>query len=625
MPLQKDEGVSPLHEASERLYAPGQGPASPYGVLSPSASLELPHVWGSKSFSRIGGAHHVRFAARFFFIAVGFFVVATLVAAFFFFTGANTVSVDNVSLTIQGPTTIPGGDIVPLSIIVTNKNPTTLEHATLEVDFPEGSRSATDITAAYQRYNEDLGSLSPGQTVERSIQAVLFGSQGSQVLIPVSVSFGTARSNAVFVKRETYPIVISTAPLSVSVESVSETVSGKPLTFKATVRSNATTPVEGIVLGVQYPAGFSLTSSSVTPVGTNFPLGRLQPGGVKTVTLTGTLTGQDSEERVFHFTVGTAKAANDPSLAVSYMTQEAGVIITAPFLATSVTVNGSSTATPAVAPGATVTVGVLWTNALSVSVANADIQVTLAGAALDPASVQIQKGFYRSADRTIIFNRDTDPSLATLAPGAKGQGTFTFSTVPNAPRNSSVTLTLSIAGERVGQAGVPEQVVASGSKIIKVVSAVSFTASALHASGSFTNTGPIPPVAENATSYTVLWSLVNAGNDLADGAVTATLPAYVAFSGLTLPADGSISYDTSSRTVSWKAGDIAGGSSRQASFQVILTPSTTQKGSAPALTNAPTLKAFDRFAQTQITTQGLSVTTETPSDPGYTANKATVQ
>ena len=391
------------------------------------------------------------------------------------------------------------------------------------------------------------------------------------------------------------------------------------------MRSNATTPIDGVTLGAQYPTGFSLTTSSVTPVGTNFLLGRLAPGAAKTVTLTGVLTGQDGDERVFHFTVGTAKSANDPSLAVTYMSQEAAVSITAPFLATAVTINGSSAATPAIAPGATVVATVSWTNTLSVPVTNAAVEVMLAGTALDPGSVQTQKGFYRSVDRTLIFNRDTDPSLASLAPGASGPGTFTFATVPNAPRNSSITLTLSIAGERIGQAGVPEQVLASSAKTLRVVSAVIFGAAALHASGPFTNAGAVPPIANQATAYAIEWSLVNAGNDLADGVVAATLPSYVTFSGLTLPADSSISYDAPSRTVTWKTGDIAAGSSRQATFQVILTPSTTQRGSAPALTGVPTLKAFDRFAQTQISTQGQVATTETPRDPGYTSSKATVQ
>ena len=123
MPPPRDEGSSPLHEVHERLYAQDQEAASPYGGLSPREQSKLPHAWASRPFLRLGGAHHMRFATRFFIAAVGFFAIAAGVATFLFFTGTNTVSVDNVSLTIQGPTTVAGGDTVPLSIVIKNKNP----------------------------------------------------------------------------------------------------------------------------------------------------------------------------------------------------------------------------------------------------------------------------------------------------------------------------------------------------------------------------------------------------------------------------------------------------------------------------------------------------------------------
>jgi hypothetical protein len=626
MPPEKDPGLSALGKARERLYSPGEASPPVAPVFPRSTDSSIPHAWKERlQLSSFGAAHHVHFASRFFFVAIAFFVISIGVSAFLFYTGGNTVSVDNIELTIQGPTTVAGGDTVPLSIVVTNKNSTSVENATLEVAFPEGTRSATDVTAAYPRFSENLGTLSPGETVERSISAVLFGAQGAQPTISVSLSFGTSRSNAVFVKKSTYPVVISTAPLSVTVDTVSETVSGKPFTIRVTARSNATQPVEGVVLAAQYPAGYLVTDSSLPAVGTNFPLGTLKPGASKTVTLTGTLNGQNNEVRVFHFTIGTAKAASDPSLAVGYMTQEASINITAPFLTTSFTVNGSSAAAPAVAPGAPVTVGVAWANALSVPLTNAEIDIAISGAALDPASVQAHNGFYRSADRTVIFSRDTDATLASLAPGASGLGTFTFSTLTNAPRNSAITLTVSIAGERVGQSGVPEQVSASSSKVIKLVSAVTFTAASLHASGPFANSGPVPPKADQPTTYTIEWSVANAGNDLAGAVVSATLPSYIAFPGVTSPSDGSISYDAPSHAVTWQMGDIGGGASRQVAFQVVLTPSTSQRGSVPTLTSAPAFSAFDRYAQVQVTTTGSSVSTETPTDPGYTPTKAAVQ
>lgn len=188
-----------------------------------------------------------------------------------------------------------------------------------------------------------------------------------------------------------------------------------------------------------------------------------------------------------------------------------------------------------------------------------------------------------------------------------------------------ITLAISVAGERVGQLNVPESITASSVKTIKVASALAFTASASHTSGLFVNTGPVPPVANVPTTYSVTWQVGNAGNDIADGVITATLPTYITFTGLTSPSDSSFSYDPSSRTVTWRVGDVRAGTTRQGAFQVILTPSISQKGGRPTLTSAPVFSGFDRFVQSPVTIVGTAVTTETKADPGYMPGDAVVQ
>jgi hypothetical protein len=623
-PSQKDE-LSALGKARERLYASREAAPEALEPLSDARKGATPHTWQAALSPRSFGApHHTSFAIKFFIAALFFFVAAVGISILLFSTGTNAVSADNVEVVVSGPTTITGGDTVPLSIAITNKNPATISDVTLEVDFPEGTRSAKDVTLAYPRSTEALGELASGGSIERSVSAVLFGGEGAEPKIQIAVSFKTERSNAVLVKRVSYPIAISTAPLSLSVTTVSETVSGKPFTIRVTARSNATQAIEGVVLRAQYPAGFQLQNSSLSPVGTSFIVGRLQPGASKELTLTGILTAENNEERVFHFTIGTAKSANDPTLAVAYMTQQTGLTISAPFLATSFMVNGSSAVTPAVAPGSLVSVRVTWANALAIPLGNASVEVTLSGAALDPASVDVQRGFYRSADKTVIFSGDTDSSLASLSPGATGFAIFTFRTFANAPRNSAVTLAVSINGERVGQSGVPERVTTTSEKVIRLTSSVAFSAAALYASGPLSNTGPVPPRVDTPTTYTVRWNVVNSGNDLADASVSAVLPAYVDFTGVFQPT-GDFTYDGASRTVRWRAGDVSGGTTRTGSFQVRVTPSITQRGSTPTLTSQPELSAFDRYAQVQLTARGEVVTTATPEDPGYTPSKAVVQ
>ncbi len=628
MAIPSPDDRSSLQRARERLYAPGALPNSRQAFRSPQ-DHSLPHRFENDSqegpLLRVG-ERRVRLAGIFFIGAFLFFMLAVAVAGYFLFIGGNTVSVDKISIDIQGPTTIAGGDTVPLSLTITNKNPVALNNATIEIDFPEGTRNADNVLEAYPRFVENLGQLESGATITRSVKAVLFAGSGATVTLLISLSYGASGSNAVFVKKLTYPITISSTPLSVSVETLTETVSGKQFPFTLTVRSNATVPLNNVVLVGAFPFGFTVASSSLPMNNSSFFLGTLAPGATRTITLTGSLTGQDKEQRVFHFTVGTAPAPGDTSLAVSYMTQDATLAITAPFIHTALTVNGNPLNNAVLAPGALQAIILSYGNTLSTNVTNAEVRVALSGAAIDYGSVRADRGFYDSGTRTIVFSADADPAFASLSPGASGVSSFTFTTLPTNSITASplITFSVSVSGTRVGQTNVLESVANSSTYTARVATVVGLTASSLYSSGPIKNIGPIPPQTGQTTTYTVLWNVQNSSSAVAGGVVTATIPSYVTYTGSTA-GTGSIRYDSTTRMVTWNVGDLAQRASAQGFFQVSLTPSTTQRGSTPSITGPASFSGHDRFAGVQVTASADPATTETKGDTGYVPANASVQ
>lgn len=627
MPPNQEDDIGSLERARKRLYEPEAAPRTRSPLAAPDKGT-LPHTWGDNTLQHIvrKGERHVRLAGVFFVIAFIFFLVSLGIAGFVLFAGGNSVSVDKITLDIQGPTTIAGGDTVPLSLTITNKNSIAINNATVEIDFPSGTRSADDVLTAYPRYVENLGTLAPGASVTRSVRAAVFGGSGQTLTLPISLSYGAVGSNAVFVKKSSYMLAISTTPLSVSVDALTETVSGQPFTFTLTVRSNAATPLNNVVLAGAFPFGFTVTSSSLPMTNSSFLLGTLAPGKSSTVTLTGTLVGQNTQQRVFHFTVGTALTAHDQALAVTYMALDAPVTITAPFINTALALNGDTSPNVIVAPGSEQSVTLSYANTLSTSVSNATVAIAISGTAVDYNSIQTSNGFYRSIDHTVVFSRDTDPALASLAPGASGVGTFTFATLPVSTLTSTpiITFTISVSGTRVGQSNVPEQISASATKTAKVATTIVLLASSLHTSGPFSTSGPIPPRADQTTTYTIQWNARNQGSAIAGGSVSTILPSYVSYGNRTNGA-GSFSYDDKSRTVTWSTGDLAQGAGAQGAFLVSLTPSTSQIGSAPQLTGTASFSGYDRFAGIQVKATADPVTTETTKDPGYSPTNATVQ
>ncbi|MEK7144724.1 MAG: hypothetical protein AAB794_02625 [Patescibacteria group bacterium] len=626
LPEKKDDTGS-LEHAREHLYKEEKD-SHPHPLLTATEKRELPHTWEEEKSATpaLHQVRHVRFAGIFFIAAFLFFILSIGIAGYVFLVGGNSVSIDKIAIDIIGPKTIAGGDIVPLSLTITNRNSVAIKNAIIEIEFPTGTRDASDVMKTYPRYIENFGTIAPGETVTRSIKATVFGGAGQTLTLPVTFYYGTSGSNATFIKNSSYILTISTTPLSVSIDSLTETVSGKPLTFTLTVSSNATIPLDNVVLTGAFPFGFSVTSSSHPLNNSSVLLGTLAPGARSKVTITGTLTGQDNEQRVFHFTVGTAKSAQDQTLAVTYMTQDTSITITAPFITTTLALNGDTSPTIVLAPNASQNVSLSYTNTLPTSITDAIVVVTLSSTAVDYDSIKSTSGFYNSATHSVIFSKDTDPALAVLAPSAFGVGTFTFQTLPASSLISAPTVifTTSVSGTRVGQSNVPVQVSASATKTAKVTTDVVLSTYSLYSSGPLKNIGPIPPQIDQATTYSIVWNVQNKGSAVAGGVISAVLPNYVTYTDLTTGI-GSFSYNDASRTVTWNTGDLVQGASAQGVFQVSLIPSISQRGSAVSLTRIASFSGYDRFAGVQVAATADSVTIETKGDSGYSSVDGAVQ
>lgn len=624
------EELSSLERMRRRLYSAKESVTFKEPQLS-ERPVERPRGWEHLEAIR-EEAKRMSAPARFFVIALIFFAVTLGGAIFYLLYGGQSVSTSNVSITVQGPTTIASGDTVPLLISIENRNPVPIRATSLSITFPEGTKSVADPSQPLTLYTQDLGDILAGAKIQIAVKGVLFGSEGQAVNLPIELTYHTDASNSVFVKDKQYQFTITTSPISLTVSSLSQVSAGQPVTVDIDVKSNATTPLQNIAVEADYPFGF--TPSSVNPPPAHdslFVLGTMNPGDEKHISITGTLTGQQNDERVFTFKAGALSAPDAPTLTSPFTTKEADITLTAPFLATTLSVNHDTSDSPIIDPGTPAQVTVSWSNTLSTPIENAAIRVRLAGSALDPSSVSVGNGFYSSSDNTVLFDASTNPGLAHLAPGDTGQGFFTFSTVRGAAlaalRNPSITLTASASGQRIGETNVPQTITSSVTKTVKVATSLGFTSRVVYTSGPFKNTGPWPPEPNTETTYTVILALTNTGNSVAGARVTAALPSYVRYTGATNPSDGSITYNETTHTVTWNAGDVASGTSvpKTAAFQIAFTPSISQEGTSPILLFAQQLTGVDRFTQAPVSASQPQLDTRTTTDPAYSVGDGSVK
>ncbi len=631
-----DKAKSGVDGLKEELYSrKHQGPIEDVRSPLSESDTEVPVAWEAPPppptmpARRIEGGmdttkakSSMSYSTKFLLGSVAFFVIAAGAAAFYFFGGGNFVSPNNIDLEIIAPSLVDGGSQVDLQVIATNRNSSQLILSDLVITYPTGTRDPKEPQKPLQTDRQSVGTIAPGQAIKRTSSAILYGQEGSTQKVHVALEYSISGSNAVFVREADTELTIGSSPVSVSVSAPDNATAGQPFTLDVTVQSNSEEPVDNVALEAQYPFGFTVKSASpqADSANTLWRLGTLKPGASTVVHITGTIDGQDGDERVFRFLAGSEADKTAAHIKVPFLNMPTSITVSRPFVSASLAIGGKTGSTVSVSPGQNIQGTIAWKNNLADPVSNIEVSLVLAGPILDPGSVQSPNGFYQSSDNTITWTSAQDPSLAQVGPGDSGTLNFSFATLAPGTggtvyTNPKVTLTLNVKGTR-GTDQAPESVSALTTTEVIFGSLVSLEAKSFYNKGVYANSGPTPPHEGTPTTYTIEWTVTNSSNAIANANVSAVLPTYMAYKA----GQAGITYDAPSRTVRWDMGELKAGTgysstARAAQFQVTLNPSISQVGQTPALTGAAILSGTDRYAQIQVQAQAQPPTAAT-SDGG---------
>jgi len=566
-----------------------------------------------------------------------FFTLAVAFAAFIFLRGGNVMSSEKVAVEFAAPITAAGGEPFAFQVAVRNDNSAKISSADLVLEFPEGTRSADGSNSQLLRYREALGSISSGMNLIKKYEAVLFGEEGESLTIKATLEYKVDGSNALFKKTSSYQVALQSAPISISVEGPSETANKGEFELVVNIVSNSTAPLQNILMDASYPFGFSLKSSSPRPVSGErvWGIGDLAPGASRKIKLSGIISGSEGDERVFTFRAGTAKEAGARVLQTAIVSASHSILLRRPFLALSVIVNGDTGNEYITEKGKTLRVNIAWENNLPARATDAQVIVSLKGTLYDPASIVPEGGYYRSDDGTIVWDSSSSGELASMEPGARGQKSFSVnvrgsSTGAYSLKNPSFTISAGISAR--GPAGAGESGGAVQTKTtteVKLLADLSFLSRILRVGGSFANRGPVPPKVGSETSYTIIWSLSNAFNDLTNTKVFASLPSYVRFMNNISPSSEQISYDAVSGNIVWDVGDVKagigiGGVPREVAFQVAIAPADNQAGTIPTVVGEASAQGDDRFTGRQVTSATRPALTTKFGDASFVAGQEIV-
>jgi len=619
---QKDENEAEDHveDLKDKLYSNSTDVSGhPSAELPHEDQPDAPDEWRgpeSKNLDMVTDEHEKpdqrSWLNVFLIFSVVFFVAAVGYAYFTLFSGGG-VSPEKIEISVSGPISVTAGDPADFTIRVRNGNEVPLENVSLVASYPENTRSAKDMREVIQRERISLGTIGRGQQTEREISARLLSEGGDAKEINLQLEYRVPNSNAVYKKQRNYSVEIASSPVSMSVDGPNSINSGNEATFVVQIESNADTSLRNLVLSLNYPFGFSFDNADPSPDFANnvWRIEKLDAGEKRTIQLHGELTGQKNEERALKFRLGAASPNDQNAIQGTFVSNTQSVTIGSPYLGLSVNTNGQTAGEIVAEGGDQINVNVRATNNISVQISNLQLQAEFAEGPISAGSISSSKGLYRAGEGIAWNQRDVN-ALAALDAGESVSTSFRFglqetSNIVDQLRNPTVGFTVNAQAQRVGQVSepVPQNVTNTISRSIKVTTDAGIASNVFYNEGPFENTGPTPPEVSKETTYTIMLSVSNTVNHVTDAVVTAQLPGYVEWKGVTEPSSAAVEFNPVNGELQWNPADVPAGagytsSAETLAFKVGITPASSQSGSSLALIENIAFAGTDEFTGRDI-------------------------
>lgn len=561
-------------------------------------------------------------------IGILFFVISVALSSIFLIGGGNTISGENISIAVNAPFTVGGGEAIPIQVGITNNNAVAIQSATLIVEYPEGTQSVSESGKELFIERLSLETINSGETLNIPLRALVFGEENDEKEIKVSVEYRVQGSNALFFKDvEPHRFKISSSPVSLNTVNTIKISSGQETEITLNVTSNSPTTLTDVLVKADFPSSFDFSKSDPQPTyGQNMWLiTDLDPEETETITITGVLIGRESDEYAVNLTVGIPGEREPQNLASVFATDRIDFIIEQPFLDINLRIAGQSGPEIVIDPGEQAGGVIEITNTLEDTIYDASIIVTLSGNALSEVDVDAQQGgFYNSSNNTITWDVGNMSQLEQITPGETERVTFSLEPSDGVNRTPQIDVDVAVSARRVSENRVAEKLNGAASAVVKVVSIPVLRADVGHNNSVFSDSGAIPPIAEEATTYTVSFMIENGSNEITESEVTASLPPYVTYLDNTA-GSGSLSFNSTNRVITWRVGSVEANASEFTSFQISFLPSQSQIGTTPTLVGEQRLKATDRFTGSVVRDASSALTTELSSESGFDSNNGVVQ
>jgi hypothetical protein len=527
----------------------------------------------------------------------------------------NSYSKDILKLEILGPSEVELAQEVTYTVKYKNNGEIKLEEAKLAFEAPEYSILDNSSTTKKEIILDDIY---PGQEKTFSFKARLLGKEGDVKEAKAWLSYRPKNLKARYESETSHSAQLKLVPLTLEFDLPSRIDSGKEMSFKLNYFSNVNYPLGNLGVKVEYPTDFEFKASKPkTLEKTEWNIGLLNRAEGGRIEVSGTLGGTVGEQKQFKTQLGTWQNG------VFVVLKEAirGVQIVTPSLYISQLVNGNAQYTANA--GDSLHYEIFFKNIANDAFNELFLVVKLDGEMFDFSTLKAPQGSFESGDNSIVFDWRDVPKLQFL--GAQEEGRVEF----------WVDLKKSWEIVSVGDKNpvLKDNVILGQAQkefAVNVNSRLEIVQKGYYQDEVFGNSGYIPPAFGQQTTYTIIWQIKNHYSDVKNISARAVLGQNVSLTGLIFPEDARLTFDSNSREVVWQIGDLEAGygvlvPASSVAFQIVFTPSLSQKGTVPNLIGQVTITGEDQA--TSLSVQGISpaINTTLPDDDSVSSLQGIVQ
>ncbi|MEK7600836.1 MAG: hypothetical protein AAB463_02670 [Patescibacteria group bacterium] len=537
----------------------------------------------------------------------------------------------DVVLLLEGAPQASSGDQITYTAKWQNNTKVDLTDVRMRLFYPDGSVQDNDgVFSPATNEVLEVGGVSSGKSGEQTFTVYLIGDKGNIKNATIEMAFSAKGLRSVFEKSASVSTTIAELPVPLSLSVPPNAISGQEVSYILDYRNATTDDISDLRFVFTFPDGFTPKRATPAPSeGTNvWDVRTLAQNKGARIAVTGTLSGVERETKTLDIVL--QRKVNEQYL--DYEKASAATIISSPLLSVQLSIAGARDVVAGV--GDRLDYYVRWRNTSNTTLIGLTLGVRLEGDMYNISTLNTQGGFFDGGTQTITWNSAAVPQFSALPPGASGEARFSIALKEQFPSGSFGSRAFSVkASANLITPNVPsgvdgEDITAQDSLTTKISTQPSLGTQVYHTDPSLGASGPFPPQVDQATMYTVRWSVANPGNDIRAVTVSALLPPGVQFLG---PAGsggfGAPVHNANTSTVTWSLASVAQGAGfsgvkPDAAFQVSVTPSLVQRGSAITLLRNISLTATDAFTGQVMTTSSRTLSTDDLVDQ---PNKGAVQ